>query len=48
MLGLLFVTTASPNVNVGATIGANRILEANRIRNARQLQPSLASMYQRY
>ena len=44
----IFGTTASPNVNVAATIGANQILESNRIRNARQLPPSLASMYQRY
>ena len=47
-LAPIFGTTASPNVNVGATIGANQILESNRIRNARQLPPSLASMYQRY
>tara|TARA_R100000231_G_scaffold128520_1_gene99606 strand:+ start:403 stop:2814 length:2412 start_codon:yes stop_codon:yes gene_type:complete len=47
-LAPLFGTTANPRINTAATIGANAALEDMRIRNARQLPPSLAALYQRY
>ena len=47
-LSPMFGTTASPRVNTAATVGTNAALEDIRVRNARQLPPSLAALYQRY
>lgn len=47
-LSPMFGTTASPRVNTAATVGLNAALEDIRVRNARQLPPSLAALYQRY
>lgn len=47
-LAPIFGTTANPRINTLGTVGAQQGLESMRIRNARQLPPSIADMYRRY